>query len=110
MSSANRLLSPGELKPACILLLVVTIAFLHAQIYYLCKNSFILVFSQRTIMLTHASEQLVRLKHSRNYRGPEAYSRRKDYLDHFSVAQVIIARVFFLFSFLITYFCFLSVR
>ena len=33
--------------------------------------------------------------------GQQAYWRRKDYVDHFSVAQVIIVRVFFLFSFLI---------
>ena len=52
--------------------------------------------------------KLVRLKLSRNYRGPEAYSRRKDYLDHFSVAQVIIARVFsfFIFNYIVLFsFC-----
>ena len=45
------LISPGWIKPACILLLVVTVTFLHAQIYYLCRTSFIFVFSQRTILL-----------------------------------------------------------
>ena len=37
----------AELKPACILLLVNT--FSHAQIYSLCRTSFIHLFSQRTI-------------------------------------------------------------
>ena len=51
-----------ELKPACILLLVVTVTFLHAQIYYLCRTSFIFVFSQRSTknhiaVITHQSEQ-----------------------------------------------------
>ena len=34
--------------------------------------------------------------------GQQAYWMRKDYFDHFSVAQVIIVRVFSFFSFLIT--------
>ena len=37
----------AELKPACILLFVNT--FSHAQIYSLCRTSFIHLFSQRTI-------------------------------------------------------------
>ena len=36
----------------------------------------------------HASKQ-------KEIEGQQAYSRRKDYVDHFSVAQVILVRVFF---------------
>ena len=48
---------PAELKPACILLLVVTVTFFYIPrfIYYLCRTIFILLFSQWTL-LTHASE------------------------------------------------------
>ena len=50
--------------------------------------------------LTHASEQPCALLTFKNFlgtlEGQQAYSRRKDYFDHFSVAQVIIVRVFFL--------------
>ena len=44
-----RLLSPGwsELKPAIFLL---ANTFSHAQIYSLCRTSFILLFGQRTIL------------------------------------------------------------
>ena len=54
---------PAELKPACILLLVVTVTFFYIPrfIYYLCRTIFILLFSQRTL-LTHASEQTCALK------------------------------------------------
>ena len=71
------------------------VAFLHAQIYLLLQNRLYPgLQSKNRNAYACGVNRLVRLKLSRNYRGPEAYSRRKDYLDHFSVAQVIIARVF----------------
>ena len=111
-------------KPACILLLVVTVTFLHAQFYYLCRTSFIFVFSQRTILLLQrirvnklvrllnflgnrrpvacvAAAPRTRLNHlySPIYKGLERLRRRLKASnltqDHFSVAQVIIVRVFF---------------
>ena len=33
----------------------------------------------------------------------QAYSRRKDYFDHFSVAQVIIVRVFIIFNYIVLF-------
>ena len=75
-----------------------------------CRTSFIPVFSQRTILLTHASEQTCAFKTSSEIEGQQAYSRRKEYFDPFSVAQVIIVRGFLFFSLLIKQFCFLSVR
>ena len=68
-----------------------------------CRTSFIPVFSQRTILLTHAaSKQTCALKTFSEIDGQQAFSRRKEYFDPFSVAQVIIVRSFiFLFLFLI---------
>ena len=49
------------------------------------------------VVITHVSEETCALiKLSR--KGQEAYSRGIDYFDHFSVAQVIIFRVFLHFS------------
>ena len=62
-----------------------------------CRTSFIPVFSQRTILLTHASEQTCALKTFSEIEGQQAYSRRKEYFDPFSVAQVIIVRGFLFF-------------
>ena len=56
--------------------------------HYLFRTSFILLFSQRTILLTLASEQTCKLKTFSEIEGQQAYSRRKDYFDYFSVAQV----------------------
>ena len=105
-----RLLSPGWLKT----LLYSVISsygyfFYMPRFIYLCRTSFILVFSQRTVMLLNAC-QWTNLW-AKNFLGTiqsqQTYSRRKDYFDYFFVAQV---RVFFCFSFSITQFCFLSVR
>ena len=85
----------AELKPPCILLLVVTVTFFMPRFIYLCRTSFILVSSQRSVMLTHAGERTCTLKTFSEIEGQQAYSRRKDYFDHFSVAQVIIVRVLF---------------
>ena len=82
----------AELKPACILLLVNT--FSHAQIYYLYRTSFILLFSQRTICT---------LKTFSEIEGQQAYLRRKDYFDLFSVAQIIIVIVFFIFNYIVLF-------
>ena len=59
-----------------------------------CRTSFIPVFSQRTILLTHSSEQTCALKTFSEIDGQQAFSRRKEYFDPFSVAQVIIVRSF----------------
>ena len=65
-----------------------------------CRTSFIPVFSQRTILLTHASEQTCALKTFSEIEGQQAYSRRKEYFDPFSVSQVVIVRSFiFVFTF-----------
>ena len=50
--------------------------------------------------IASASEQTCGLKTFSEIEGQQTYSRRKDYFDHFFVAQVIIVRVFL--SFLIT--------
>ena len=42
-----------------------------------CRTGFIPVFSQRTILLTHASEQTCAFKTSSEIEGQQAYSRRK---------------------------------
>ena len=86
-------------------LVVMVTFFCMPRFIYLCRTSFILVFSQRTVMLTHAREQTCALKTFSEpcIVGQQAYSRRNDYFDQFSVAQVILVRVFFfLFSFFIT--------
>ena len=46
--------------------------------------------------------KLVRLKLSRNYGGPASLLKKERLLQSFSDAQVIIVRVFLIFSFLIT--------
>ena len=93
----------AELKPSCILSLVVTVTFLHSQRWfiYICRTTFIFVFSQRTVMLTHAREHTCALKTFSELmiEGKQAYSRTLYYFDHFSVAQVIIVRVFSCFHF-----------
>ena len=70
---------------------------------YLCRTSFILVFSQRTVTANACkwtSLCAFKLLSFKNFlgtlEGQQAYSRRKDYFDHFSVARVTIVRVFFL--------------
>ena len=72
----------AELKPACILLLVVTVTF------FTCPDFLIYL---------HVAEPAFS-----EIDGQQAFSRRKEYFDPFSVAQVIIVRSFiFLFLFLI---------
>ena len=73
---------------------------------YLCRTSFILVFSQRTVTANACkwtSLCAFKLLSFKNFlgtlEGQQAYSRRKDYFDHFSVAHVTIVRVFFLWFF-----------
>ena len=53
-----RLLSPGWIK-TCLYSVISSYGyfFYMPRFIYLCKTSFILVFSQRTVMLRHASEQ-----------------------------------------------------
>ena len=53
-----RLLSPGWIK-TCLYSVISSYGYFiyMPRFIYFCKTSFILVFSQRTVMLTHASEQ-----------------------------------------------------
>ena len=86
VSSASQLAfrrsSSGWIKPACILLLVVKITF------FTCPDFLIYL---------HVAEPAFS-----EIDGQQAFSRRKEYFDPFSVAQVIIVRSFiFLFLFLI---------
>ena len=64
-----------------------------------CRTSFILVFSQRTILLTHASEQTCALKTFSEIDGQQAFLRRKESFEPFSVAPVLIVKSFILFFF-----------
>ena len=60
-----RLLSPGWIKTR--LYSVISsygYSFNTSRLIYICRTTFILVFSQRTILLTHASEQTCALKTS----------------------------------------------
>ena len=73
---------------------------------YLCRTSFMLVFSQSTVTANAfkwTSLCAFKLLSFKNFLGTldgqQAYSRRKDYFDHFSVAHVTIVRVFFLWFF-----------
>ena len=80
-------------------LVVMVTFFCMPRFIYLCRTSFILVFNQRTVMLTHAREQTCALKtfSEPGIVGQQAYTRRNDYFDQFSGAQVILVRVFFSF-------------
>ena len=71
-----RLLSPGWIKAHFFFKLVNT--FSHAQIYSLCRTSFILLFSQRTILCA--------VKLSRKYRASKLTLEERN---HFSVAQIL---------------------
>ena len=46
----------------------------------------------------HETEQTFVLKIFSEIEGKQAYLRRKDYFNHFSVSQVIIVRIFFHFQ------------
>ena len=94
LSPVLRLLSPGWIKTRLYSVISSYGYFFNTSGFiYICRTSFILVFSQRTILLTHASEQTCALKTSAEKKGQQAYSRRKDYFDHFTFALVIIVRV-----------------
>ena len=92
-----------ELKPACILLLVVMVTF------FICPDLF--TFAEPALSLSSLSQRFVTAnacewttlcafkllsfkKFLGTLEGQQAYSRWKDYFDHFSVVQVIIVRVF----------------
>ena len=77
--------------------------FLHAQIYLPLQNQLYPCLQSKN-RNANACEWTnlcaFKLLSFKNFlgtiEGQQAYSRRKDYFDHFSVAQVIIVRVFFL--------------
>ena len=85
----------AELKPACVLLLLISKYFFTCPDLLPLQTSFILLFTQRTICA---------LKTFSGIGGQQTYSRRKHYFDHFSVAQVIIVRVFSIFNYLVLFF------
>ena len=95
-----RLLSPGWIK-TCLYSVISSYGyfFYMPRFIYLCRTSFILVFSQRTVTAnacewtTLCAFKLLSFKKILGtLEGQQAYSTRKDYFDHFSVAQVIIVR------------------
>ena len=73
-----------------------------------CRTSFIPVFSQRTILLTHASEQTCAFKTSSEIEGQQ--EKKKRVLWSFLCCSSNNSQRFPLFSLLIKQFCFLSVR
>ena len=95
-----RVLSPGWIK-TCLYSVISSYGyfFYMPRFIYLCRTSFILVFSQRTVTAnacewtTLCAFKLLSFKKILGtLEGQQAYSTRKDYFDHFSVAQVIIVR------------------
>ena len=84
-----------SLKPACILLLVVTVTFFTCPDLLPLQNQLYLCLQSKNhiAVITHQSEQSCALiKLSRKQKASKLTQ------DHFSVAQVIIVRVFFHFS------------
>ena len=111
-----RLLSPGWIK-TCLYSVISSYGyfFYMPRFIYLCRTSFILVFSQRTVMANIcewttlcAFKLLSFKKFLGTLEGPQAYSRWKDYFDHFFVVQVIIVRVFSFSIFSFNYIVWLS--
>ena len=98
-----RLLSPSWIK-TCLYSVISSYGyfFYMPRFIYLCRIIFILVFSGavRANACEWTTLCVLKLLSFKNFlgtlEGQQAYSRRKDYFDHFSVAQVIIVRVFFL--------------
>ena len=97
----------AELKPACIPLFSSYGYFFYMPRFFnlpsLCRTSFIPVTLHSKNHIANACEwtETCALKTFSEIEGQQAYSRRKEYLDPFSVAQVIIVRgfIFFFFSF-----------
>ena len=76
--------------------LVVRVTFFTCLVLLPLQNQlYPFLQSKNHILLAHASEQTCALKTFSEIEGQQTYSRRKDYFDHFFVAQVIIVRVFF---------------
>ena len=55
-------------------------------------------------IIMHETEQTFVLKIFSEIEGKQAYLRRKDYFNHFSVSQVIIVRTFFIFGYIVLFF------
>ena len=93
-----RLPPRAELKPAYILLLVVTVTFFTCPDSFTFAKpcSFILVFSQRTVMPHDMRvNKLVRLKLSWNYRRPASLLEKKRLLWSFFCCSRNNSRSFF---------------
>ena len=60
-------------------------------------------FAEPALSISSVKEPFVRRKTFSEIEGQWAYSRRKDYFDHFSVAQVIAVRVFFTFNYIVLF-------
>ena len=87
----------GELKPACILLLEVTVTFFTCPDLLPLQNQLYLCRQSKN-HITHQSEQTCALiKFSRKKKASKLSQ------DHFSIAQVIIVRVFFIFHYIVCF-------
>ena len=87
-----------ELRPACILLLVVTVTFFTCPDLLLLQNQLYLCLQSKNHIAVHQSEQTCALiKLSRRQKASKLTQ------DHFSVAQVIIVRVFFIFHYIVLF-------
>ena len=92
-----------ELKPACILLLVVTVTFFTCPDLLPLQNQLHLCLQSKThiAVITHQSQQTLKLVRFLNFLGnrrPASFTQ-----DRFSVAQVIIVRVFFIFHYIVLF-------
>ena len=88
-----------ELKPACILLLVVMVTFFTCpDLLPLQNQSLSSVKEPYCCLITHQSEQTCALiKFSRKKKASKLSQ------DHFSIAQVIVVRVFFIFHYIVCF-------
>ena len=87
-----------ELRPACILLLVVTVTFFPCPDLLPLQNQLYLCLQSKNHIAVHQSEQTWALiKLSRRQKASKLTQ------DHFSVAQVIIVRFFFIFHYIVLF-------